>query len=356
MKKILLLSLGMLMLWTLDAQSPDKMTYQAVIRDASNELVSSQMVGMRISILQSAPTGTEVYIEEHFPTTNMNGLVSLEIGTGIVFLGNFAGIDWANGPYFIKTETDPSGGYNFTISGTTQLLSVPYALYAKTSGSSLPGPPGPQGDPGPQGPAGIDGAPGPQGDPGPQGPAGVDGVPGPQGDPGPQGPAGVDGADGSGSLKYQFSSFSNGSCCNNMSLDELADVHTNATIFVNGTQPKHAYGKPLPYDVEVVEIKYFLTFSSFDPIGTEPLTIQPAIAKFTDGNMDRWLTDPIDLRTAPQDVWTDLPLTSSTAMDNLVDASELQYIVWQQHTEMPGATSQSQVRGYIIFDVTVKQP
>jgi uncharacterized protein (TIGR02145 family) len=109
------------------------MSYQAVVRDGSNNLVSSTSVGMQISILQGSASGTAVYVETQTPTSNANGLVSLEIGSGTVVSGTFASIDWANGPYFIKTETDPTGGTNYTITGTSQLLSVPYALHAKTA-------------------------------------------------------------------------------------------------------------------------------------------------------------------------------------------------------------------------------
>jgi hypothetical protein len=133
------------------AQSPEKMSYQAVVRDANNTLVANQTVGMQISILQSSITGTVVYTETHSVDANSNGLVSLEIGTGSSTSGNFSLIDWSAGPYFIKTETDPTGGTSYTINGTSQLMSVPFALYAKSSGSSLPGPEGPQG---PQGPGG----------------------------------------------------------------------------------------------------------------------------------------------------------------------------------------------------------
>jgi len=115
------------------AQSPEKMSYQAVVRDGSNNLVTSQSVGMQISILQGSTSGTAVYVETHTPSTNANGLVSLEIGNGTVVTGEFATIDWANGPYFIKTETDPEGGSSYSISGTSQLLSVPYALHAKSA-------------------------------------------------------------------------------------------------------------------------------------------------------------------------------------------------------------------------------
>ena len=146
---------------TTTTQEPEKMSYQAVVRNTTNNLVTNQPVGMQISILQGSSTGTAVYVETQTPTSNANGLVSLEIGGGTVVSGNMATINWANGPYFIKTETDPTGGSSYTITGTSQLLSAPYALYAKTSGSSIPGPAGPmgsQGLTGPQGPAGTPGA------------------------------------------------------------------------------------------------------------------------------------------------------------------------------------------------------
>lgn len=149
------------------AQVPQKMSYQAVIRNASNALLPNTTVGMRISILQGSASGTAVYVETQAPTTNTNGLVSLEIGSGTVVTGTFASISWANGPYFIQTETDPAGGNNYTITGTQELMSVPYALYAANGGTQ--GPQGPAGVQGPSGPTGPQGATGPQG---PQGPMG----------------------------------------------------------------------------------------------------------------------------------------------------------------------------------------
>jgi hypothetical protein len=164
------------------AQAPNLLSYQAVVRNSNNELVSNTSVGIKISILQTSSTGTEVYSEAHEAGSNSNGLVSISIGGGDVISGSFATIDWSKGPYFIKTEIDPLGGSDFTITSVSQLLSVPYALYAEKSGSSIPGPVGPQGPAGSQGPVGATG---------PQGPAGPQGATGPQGPAGPQGVAGV---------------------------------------------------------------------------------------------------------------------------------------------------------------------
>lgn len=112
------------------AQAPPKMSYQAIIRNNLNILVTNTTVGMRISILQGTPTGTVVYQETQTPTTDANGLVSLIIGDGVVISGSIPAINWATGPYYIKTETDPAGGTSYTVTGTSQLLSVPYALFA----------------------------------------------------------------------------------------------------------------------------------------------------------------------------------------------------------------------------------
>ncbi len=120
----------------ISAQAPNKMSYQAVVRNASNVLVSNTNVGIQISILQTTATGTAVYVERHAVPTNLNGLATLEIGGGTLVSGNFATINWANGPYFVKTETDPTGGTNYTISGTSQLLSVPFALFAKETANA----------------------------------------------------------------------------------------------------------------------------------------------------------------------------------------------------------------------------
>jgi hypothetical protein len=134
MKKLFTLSMVMLITLSVLAQAPQKMSYQAVIRNSSNALVTSSPVGMRVSILQGT---TPVYVETHATNTNANGLVTIEIGGGTFVSGvAFSAIDWSAGTYYIKTETDPNGGTNYTaIVGTSQLLSVPYALYSKTVAS-----------------------------------------------------------------------------------------------------------------------------------------------------------------------------------------------------------------------------
>jgi hypothetical protein len=117
------------------AQAPRKFSFQAILRDAANQVLDNQLVAMRLSILQGSESGTAVYVETQTATTNSAGLVTLQVGGGTVVSGSISGIDWANGPYYIKTETDPEGGSNYSISGNSQLLSVPYALYSEKSGT-----------------------------------------------------------------------------------------------------------------------------------------------------------------------------------------------------------------------------
>lgn len=143
MKKITQLIAVCLLSASVYGQAPQQMSYQAVIRNATNDLITSTSVGMQVSILSGSITGTAVYVETHQVTANVNGLVTIEIGNGTPTTGTFATIDWSTGPFFVKTETDPDGGTNYTISGTSQLMSVPYALYAETAGGGLKGDAGP---------------------------------------------------------------------------------------------------------------------------------------------------------------------------------------------------------------------
>jgi hypothetical protein len=115
------------------AQSPERMSYQSIVRNTNGELVADVTVGVKVSIVKDSGTGTVVYEETFVGNTNENGLLTLEIGGGVPVTGTFSGINWGTGIYFVKTETDPNGGTNYTITGIGQLLSVPYAFYASTS-------------------------------------------------------------------------------------------------------------------------------------------------------------------------------------------------------------------------------
>ncbi|MCC6721176.1 MAG: collagen-like protein, partial [Bacteroidia bacterium] len=114
------------------SQSPQKLTYQAVIRNTGGALVTNSAVGMKVSFLQGSASGSVLYSEVYSPPpfTNANGLVTVEIGNGTPVVGTFSSINWANGPIFIKVESDPTGGISYSITGIHQLLSVPYALYS----------------------------------------------------------------------------------------------------------------------------------------------------------------------------------------------------------------------------------
>jgi uncharacterized protein (TIGR02145 family) len=165
MKKIFTLVSAVLLSASLWAQAPQSFSYQAVVRGTNNILVSNKQVGMKISLLKGSATGNAVYEETHTSTTNANGLVSITIGGGTKDPSSaaFASIDWANGSYFVKTETDPTGGSNYSLSNVSQLLSVPFALYAA---NSQPGPKGDKGDKGETGAQGSQGVKGDQGLPG----------------------------------------------------------------------------------------------------------------------------------------------------------------------------------------------
>ncbi|GEM_PF-1883527 len=191
MKNIITLFISLLFAFSLFGQSPQKMSYQAVVRNASSQLVVNQNVGIKISILQSSSTGSSVYSETQNVTSNANGLISLEIGNGVT-TDDFANINWESGQFFIKTEIDPTGSTNYSIIGSSQLLSVPYAFYAETANvPGLPGPTGNQGVTGATGPQGTTGLDGAIGATGPQGATGLDGAIGATG---PQGTTGLDGA------------------------------------------------------------------------------------------------------------------------------------------------------------------
>jgi collagen type VII alpha len=193
-KALQLLVVFLLLTFAVSAQAPQKFNYQAIARNPSGAEFTGQALGIRVSIVDGSPGGTVVYQESHTVTTNNFGLFNLEIGTGTIISGTFPAIAWGSGSKYIKTEIDPAGGTNYVVAGTSQLISVPYALYAGNSGNTgATGPQGPTGTNGSNGVNGATGPTGPQGIQGPQGPAGANGA---DGATGPQGPAGANGADG----------------------------------------------------------------------------------------------------------------------------------------------------------------
>lgn len=135
MKKQILFAF-LFMAITLKAQSPEKFSYQSVVRDAGNKLLVNAPVGMQVKLRQGSTTGSVVYQETHNLSSNSNGLVTAVIGAGTVVSGTFSSINWASGPYFIEVGLDPAGGTTYSLLSTTQLLSVPYALYAANSGNA----------------------------------------------------------------------------------------------------------------------------------------------------------------------------------------------------------------------------
>ncbi len=138
MKNIFYPIIALLISATVFAQAPQSFKYQAVARDASGEVKANQKVGFQISILQSSESGTTVYTETHVDSTNQFGLVTLEIGTGTT-TDDFTTIDWGNDSYFIQIKMDASGGTSYVLIGTSQLLSVPYALHAKIADNTFSG-------------------------------------------------------------------------------------------------------------------------------------------------------------------------------------------------------------------------
>lgn len=118
------------------SQAPQAFTYQAVVRNNSGDILANQLVALRISILNTSNSGPVVYQERHTPTSNALGLIDLNIGQGSVLSGSFSSINWGVDSKYIQIELDPAGGTNYSIMGTTQLLSVPYAMYANQSANA----------------------------------------------------------------------------------------------------------------------------------------------------------------------------------------------------------------------------
>ena len=199
MKKLFTLLATVTLSVMLFAQAPQTFSYQTVIRDNNWQTIANQNVSIEIAIREDAANGTIIYKEAHSSTTNDLGLVNLAVGGGGVVSGSWANIDWGNHSYFIQVAVDVLAGVNYIVMGTTQLRSVPYALYAENAGSSTPGPQGatgPIGLTGAQGPIGLTGAAGTNGTNGATGPQGPIGLTGATGSQGPIGLTGATGAAG----------------------------------------------------------------------------------------------------------------------------------------------------------------
>ena len=128
-KRFILFVVAIVATVTAWAQVPQTLTYQAVVRDGNGRLVCNSNVGVRISILQGSESGVAVYSDQQTVRTNANGLFTLLIGAAE---NSISGIDWAAGPYFLKSEIDHTGGSNYTLATVQQMFSVPYALRAHT--------------------------------------------------------------------------------------------------------------------------------------------------------------------------------------------------------------------------------
>jgi hypothetical protein len=124
------------LLTSLEAQAPQNFNYQAVARDAGGHVITGQL-SVRFKLHEDSAPGISRYVESHTTTTNDQGIFNLKVGKGTIVSGNFDQIDWAHHTYFLETEIKTSTDNDFLSIGTTQLLSVPYALYAAESGSSL---------------------------------------------------------------------------------------------------------------------------------------------------------------------------------------------------------------------------
>ncbi len=126
--------IALIVITAINAQAPQGFNYQATVRNSSGALIINQNVTFKFNIMLNSQTSLPVYSETHQAPTDDLGQVNLTVGTGTATIGTFAGINWGSGTYYLGIELNT--GANFVAMGTTQLLSVPYALYANTAGST----------------------------------------------------------------------------------------------------------------------------------------------------------------------------------------------------------------------------
>ncbi len=139
MKTFFLITLCLALYVSVSAQSPQMFKYQAVLRNSSGAIVPNEPVSVRFTILQGAAATTTVYSETQSLTTDANGLLNTAIGSGTPVSGAISSIDWAAGPAYLHVETDPGNSGTYTDFGSSQLLSVPYAMYAESAGNTFSG-------------------------------------------------------------------------------------------------------------------------------------------------------------------------------------------------------------------------
>ncbi len=190
MKKYFLFLVTLCLQLSLFAQAPAKFNYQSVVRNASGAVIPNQPISLRFSIHDGSTSGSIVFQQTDTIISNQFGVITVVIGGGSITFGNLNQVNWGAGEKFMQVELDIAGGTSYVDMGTTQLLSVPYALYAANAGSSTPGP---QGATGATGADGLNGVTGAKGDTGLQGPTGADGATGAVGATGVQGATGNDG-------------------------------------------------------------------------------------------------------------------------------------------------------------------
>ncbi len=263
------------------AQSPHSFKYQAIVRDANGAAISNSSVGVMINIFQDSCNGNNVYRETFVVTSNDYGLINLNVGEGQMISPTPLGaLNWSSGSFFIETAVDLTGaGSNFQYMSCSQLLSVPYALYAENAGSSTPGPQGitgptgsggstgptgPTGPPGATGLQGIQGVTGPQGIPGVTGAIGLQGVTGPAGVTGVQGlqgPTGPTGATGSSATNHDW--YDSGTTSPPANIND--DIYTNGNVGIGKNNPQ----------------------TSLDVVGTATITNQTDGAVLLDLNSER---------------------------------------------------------------------
>jgi hypothetical protein len=201
MKKLFLLNFLIFGLYFY-GQAPQAINYQGVARDISGTPITNQILGLRVSIHNTLPNGPIDYQESFITSTNDFGIYNVQIGKGTPLSGTFSGISWGTAPHFFSVDIDINGGTNYIFAGTTEMISVPYALYAETSGSSVQGPTGATGPTGitgqigATGATGLTGITGQIGATGVTGPTGITGQIGATGATGPTGIAGQIGATG----------------------------------------------------------------------------------------------------------------------------------------------------------------